>query len=323
MTDLLNLIDEFEPRLKQSFLDAVADTREEVLNLINQSIGENNPIDATQLPQDSNLDILIIDSLDTHLTQGLKDELTALYDDSAILLLSVLGIRDFQQSNHLKAELVKSEIRGITAATSKTVQSVRTNKQRIIETIGLTTKQAASLSNYRLALEKIALPTKPVFRSKLIIGGKVRIENTHNFNDVIPPEVIRTLSASQRSVLRKAINTGIDQQQIEKLVSKQQKALLLHRAKAIARNVSSKLAHTAQQQVFNALATARLIDRNKYRRYWVTAHDEKVRHSHSQVEATHSKGVAINQPFKTALGNFMHPPLEINCRCHVVIKKAR
>lgn len=56
------------------------------------------------------------------------------------------------------------------------------------------------------------------------------------------------------------------------------------------------------------------------RRYWQTAGDERVRHSHAQVPGMNAKGVLLDQPFATPLGPVMFPPLEYGCRCRAQLR---
>ncbi|MEC4747720.1 phage minor head protein [Methylomicrobium sp. Wu6] len=305
MNDFERLIDEYEPKLENSFLSAVRDAR------------ENYPPDSERLNGVSDPNNLAINPLETQLSHGFKEDLGALHDEAIILLLSVLGLPNFHYPESLKIEFIDSQIREISAEVKKAVSLAGPNHKRIIESIGLTPNQARSLSAYRQALETVA--TKPIYASRFKINGTVK----HEHMSALPPEVIRNLSASQRNVIRKSIERGLDPDAIDKLVAKQRKALLAHRANAIARNLASKVAHTAQQSAVNFAANTGLINANDYRRFWVTAHDERVRLAHNQTEAMNSKGVAINQPFQTPLGPVMNPPLEINCRCRAIIRKIK
>lgn len=293
MNDFENLIDNFELKLKESFLSAI------------DYIRENYPTDTAQLNAINNFDNLTIEQLEAQLLQGFKENLTALHDESINLLLLTLGLPDFEYPVSLKIEFINNQLREISAEIKKAVHLAGPNPKRILETIGLSPNQARSLRAYRQTLESIAM-TQDYSRPSM---------------DTLPTEVIRNLSASQRNVIRKSIERGLDPEAIDRLVTKQYKALLVHRANAIARNLASKIAHTAQQSAINIAGKAGLINPNNYRRFWRTAHDERVRHAHYQTEVMNSKGVGINQPFQTPFGPFMNPPLEINCRCRAVIRK--
>ncbi len=303
MTDLLDLVDKYETILEQSFLTAVEQSR------------ENYPIDETQIAPESNLTISGIEAFETQLSGGFQEELSALHDQSIILLLTTLGLRNFSYPEQIKIDFIKSEIQQLTAENIKAIQLAASNSKTLKHAFGLSANQIKNLNAYRQALENIQ--SQSIFTSRLVVNGKTKRRSSVT----IPTSTIRNLSASQRSVLRKSVEQGLNPETIDRLVETQYKVLLKHRAKAIARNFSSKVAHTAQYSAINFTAKAGLIKANDYRRFWITAHDEKVRHSHNQTEAMNSKGVPINEPFQTPLGPVTNPPLEINCRCHVVIRK--
>ena len=84
MNDFENLIDNFELKLKESFLSAI------------DYIRENYPTDTAQLNGINNFDNLTIEQLEAQLLQGFKENLTALHDESINLLLLTLGLPDFE-----------------------------------------------------------------------------------------------------------------------------------------------------------------------------------------------------------------------------------
>lgn len=226
MDDLLTIIDEYEPILTDEFIAAIKDTE----NNIEQFISDNYPPDTELLDPTSGIDEIIVNELEARLSMGFEENLTALYDKSGIPVSVLLGLAYFDNKQP-RIILIKSEIRQIISESKKAIQIAGTTKQRILESIGLTPNQARSLSTYRNQLETIAQQKNP----KAILNSKV----------------VRYLSASQRSVIRQALARGIESQDVDGLVSKQQKALLIHRAKAIGNSLSSKVAHAAQQGVIN------------------------------------------------------------------------
>lgn len=297
MADLLALIDEFEPFIKDNFLDAVLETQ----NALEAFILENYPTDSDELPAENPIDQIALSEFETQLSKGFQDNLAALHDKAELPIIFLLDVPKFDTQN-LKTEFIKSEIKTISAESKTVIQIAGNSKKRILETVGLTPNQARSLTTYRKALENIA-------------------ENP-NTSAILDSNIIRNLSASQRSVIRQAIAKGLEPEHVDALVNKQRKALLVNRAKAIGASLSSNVAHTAQQTIIDLSISAGLVKPQEYKRFWHTAHDEKVRHTHNQTKAMNADGVALNQPFNTPLGPRMNPPLEINCRCRVSIRKA-
>jgi len=294
--DLLALIDKFSPQIADEYLNAV----DETANAVELFLAENYPADSDAIPADNELDQFAQSEVETQLSQGFEAKLAALHDKAEIPLVLLLAIRQLDTELQ-KTEFIHSEIKLIAAESKRATQIAGTSKKRILETIGLTPNQAQSLAAYRKELERIA-------------RGKSKAISTR---------VIRYLSASQRSAIRSAINKGIEPEEVDSLVKRQHKALLLNRAKAIGNSLASKTAHSAQQTVIDLAVKAKLVKPNQFKRFWRTAHDEKVRHAHSQTEAMNAGGVNLNQPFKTPFGAVMYPPLEINCRCHVTVRKVQ
>lgn len=294
--DLLALIDEFSRPIADEFLKAVDETQ----SAVELFIAENYPADSDELPPESGIDQFTQSEFKNHLSQGFQAKLAALHDKAEIPIVLLLATRQLDTSFR-KIEFIQSEIKLITAESKRSTQIASTSKKRILETIGLTPNQTKSLAAYRKELERIA-------------EGKAKAISTR---------VIRYLSASQRSAIRSAIAKGIEPPDVDSLVKRQHKALLLNRAKAIGNNIASSTAHTAQQAVIDLALQAKLVKPSQFKRFWVTAHDERVRHAHSQTEAMNAGGVNLDQPFKTPFGAVMFPPLEINCRCHVSVRKVQ
>lgn len=297
MDDLLTIIDEFDSIIKDDFLSAVESTRSSVEIFIS----ENYPEDIDVIPTESGIDEAVLSELEAQLSQGFEGNLSALQDKAELPIVLLLAIQKLDTEN-LKTEFIKSEIKIISSESKRAVQIAGTSKKRILETIGLTPNQARSLTTYRQALENIA--------------------ESNNKAAILDTKIIRYLSASQRSSIRSAIARGMEPGGVDALIAKQQKALLISRAKAIGNSLSSKVAHAAQQAVIDLAVKAKLVKPDHFKRFWTTAHDERVRHSHSQTEAINAGGVNLDQPFKTPFGPVMYPPLEINCRCHVSVWKA-
>jgi hypothetical protein len=168
----------------------------------------------------------------------------------------------------------------------------------IIQNIGLTANQTKSLDT---------------FRSMLVRGQR---RNTGYF----PPSQLRRLNASQRSILRSVVANEVTDEDVERLTSQQRRIMGNHRAQTISRAWAYQLHHAAQQTAWESLDQQRQID--GYKRFWITARDERVRHSHRAVPGMNRHGVGLHQAFKTPLGRVQSPPLEINCRCYLALRKA-
>ncbi len=291
MSDLQTLMDEYDSILEDEFLAAVEETQADM----EQFLEENYPTDTDELPESNNIDQIAVERLETQLSGGFQANLSTLSDLTfqntlAFLLLTNYGA--YFTNSTLKSS-INFELKEI-IKTSKSNTNF-TSKKSLLDSIGLTENQNNNLQKYRNTLTRISNLDNP---------------------ETISWKSLRQLSASQRSQARRLSETGIKPHEIERLVLKHKTAMLQNRAKAIGNHLSSKIPHMAQQFVIaNAIALS-LIKPDEYKRDWITAGDERVRQSHKGILS-----VSLEQPFITPLGNFMYPPLEINCRCHVEIRK--
>lgn len=292
-----DLLDEYAAILEDDFINAIEETQ----SLLEDYIQENYPLDTDQLPEDNNLDEIALERLETQLSSTFSDNLAALSEKSEsniLLILLLLKSRQHFKNNSL-SQSINFEIKQIVESSKPNIKFI--SKRVFLNSIGLTKNQQNNLTRYRNELLRISKLEKP------------EIPNW---------KTLKNISASQRMAIRKLAETGIKENQIDTLIKKQKTAMLVSRAKAIRNTLSTKIAHEAQQAVIDTAISLDLIKPDQYKRYWITAHDEKVRHSHSATEANNPNGVGLQEPFNTPLGQVMNPPLEINCRCHVSVRKA-
>jgi len=95
-----------------------------------------------------------------------------------------------------------------------------------------------------------------------------------------------------------------------------------HRIYPLAEFNAATLLNLAQDVTNIAAQRIGLIHQDT-RKFWVTMHDERVRHAHSLIESLNAKGVPLTESFKTTLGySVLFPPAERNCRCHVVLRRS-
>lgn len=292
-----DLLDEYAAILEGDLINAI----DLVANELQDYIDENYPLDTDQLPEGNNLDEIALERLETQLSSTFSDNLAALSEKSEsniLLILLLLKSRQHFKNNSL-SQAIKFEIKEIVK--SSNFNNKFTSKKLFLNSIGLTKNQQNNLNRYRNELLRI---------SKLD-------------NQEIPNwKFLRNLSSSQRMSIRKLAETGIKESQIDSLIRKQKTAMLFSRAKAISNTLSTKISHEAQQTIIDTAITLNLIKPGQFRRFWITAHDEKVRSKHSATEANNPNGVGLQEPFNTPFGERMNPPLEINCRCHVSVRKA-
>lgn len=200
-------------------------------------------------------------------------------------------------------------IREVTDATRKGVLAVVRSGQleglapvkqaRIIrETVGLTEKQALAVTNFRRQLEQ---------RTNTPDGQSMQAAAS------------RRLSATERSrVARHIREGGLSQSQINQMVEQYRGRLVNLRANTIARTETARAVSQGQLELWKQARDQGLLPVD-VKRKWIVTRDDRLRETHRAVPGMNEGGVDLDQPFQTPLGPVMVPPLEVNCRCTVVL----
>ncbi|MEM1111517.1 MAG: phage minor head protein [Pseudomonadota bacterium] len=149
----------------------------------------------------------------------------------------------------------------------------------------------------------------------------VLVDGLRTGNTTLPANRIRNLSASQRSVLRANLANGISEDDIDRLTNRQRRIMFEHRANTTARTEAVRLVNAAQQTAWEELDRQGQI--NGYRRFWRDARDERVRVTHRAISRLNPVGRGLHEPFQTPLGPVHLPPIEVNCRCRIVLAMPR
>ncbi|MGA0546415.1 phage minor head protein [Brevundimonas sp. VNH65] len=128
-----------------------------------------------------------------------------------------------------------------------------------------------------------------------------------------------SINAAQRAILTKFMQEPMTEEAILRFAARHERALAKYRHRVIAQQEAVRALHMGEHLAFRQGQANRTIPRTA-RRFWQTRGDERVRHSHREVPGMNAEGRAANEAFKTPLGPVMFPPLEVNCRCRVVIR---
>lgn len=180
------------------------------------------------------------------------------------------------------------------------------------QNIGLSPAQAKSAAYFYRSL-KTALNHPEAIRTKTGV--------------TLPPNVRRSirdlgnhsLNAAQRSVLVKALAGELTEKEVARLVDRHARALTDYRQRVIATQEASVTIHAGEYLAFRQGKANRSLPRDA-KRFWRAVGDERVRHSHSAVPGMNASGVDVGELFQTPLGPVLYPPLEVNCRCRVVVR---
>lgn len=189
--------------------------------------------------------------------------------------------------------------------------------------IGLSVKQATSLEIMRESMQTyLDAPRTRVPARTDAAGNRIRASYVRNINTrAIIAATRGHISAAQSRMLAKALgNPNLTIADADAILDRHAAALRRHRIHATlgeglhSLTEQAKLTGWSIAQRFGALPADQ-------RRYWQTAGDERVRHTHSQVPSMNPTGVPLGEPFQTPFGLRMSPPLEWGCRCRAKLKR--
>lgn len=216
-------------------------------------------------------------------------------------ILQPLARRSYEAVTTTHRELLKGDM------------TARAKAELIIRSIAMAPDQARSAAHFARALHE-AMTSK----DKTVQDDKTYV--TQPTAKLIIQRHMKHLNAAQRSALRTAFGNGMTPEANTGLIQRHDNALINYRQSVIARQEATRAIHVGEYLAFKQGKANRSIPRDA-RRYWKTRGDERVRHDHRMVTAMNPNGVDVGQAFQTPLGPVMHPPLEVNCRCRVTIRR--
>lgn len=156
-------------------------------------------------------------------------------------------------------------------------------------TIGLTPRQAAAVENFRRLLEN---------------GDAAALDRV--LRD-------RRFDAS----VRRAIEGGkLDEDKIDRMVARYAERYQAHRAQVIARTETLRATNAGRAAAWAQFADRKGLDQSAIRKWWQTAHDERVCIICSAIPLMNPDGVPMGEFYATPDGPMMMPPEpHPSCRC--------
>jgi hypothetical protein len=165
------------------------------------------------------------------------------------------------------------------------------------EIVGLTAQQASAVNNYRAQLEAQSNLQGMTPATQRLIGLR-----------------------DQKTVARHLREGHLTQERIDAMVGRYRDNLIKLRANTIARTESFRAMNEGRQLAWEQFARDGLMEESKMRRYWVTARDDRVRPEHRAIPRMNPEGVGLKEPFRTPSGLVMNAPLDVACRCVVIMR---
>lgn len=217
-------------------------------------------------------------------------------------------------------------LEGLQAGDNPRVTAVETRK-----VIGLTSKQAQAVANFRTELE--------TFHEKRSakgwgLGEKINrapggsqvwiVDEKGRPTDKIDVRRLRDFRFDP--TLKKAMESGqpIPKEKIDEMVDRYRARMLKHRAQTIARTESLRAANAGALQRWRDAVEAGKVTADQVRKRWIVARDERTCPICKPIPAANKGvegyGIPLETPFKTSAGPFMTAPVHPDCRCTVLFR---
>lgn len=225
-----------------------------------------------------------------------------------------------RQINSTTREAVRDVlIKNITLGKGPAAQAVQ-----IKDTIGLTTRQGAAVSNFRKELETFHLKRSAAGWG---LGKGPDKVNGHNVfkpgADGLPKDGVlnrRLRELRFDPTLEKAMATRkpLTPKQIDKMVEAYARRYRAHRATVIARTESMRTTNAGIHEAFRQAIEKGLLSEDLVRRRFIVTDDERLCEFCAPIPGMNPpSGVKFAQPFATPLGPIMLGPIHPSCRCTV------
>jgi hypothetical protein len=311
LSRLTALLDRAEPRVRRRFIQ-----------LVDGAVGLDSLDNVAGLLQRGDVAgaLRVTEEIGPGLSTALEEAYTAAGLSAATVLRSQVDtLLDFNtlnaraqaslQSNRLR--LISEFGRGQRAATMEFLDDAFRRGLAPIEqarelkrSIGLTRRQARSVTNYRRLLEE---------------GSSEAL--TRQLRD-------RRFDPSVRASIRG--DRALTRAQVNRMTERYRERMVQFRARTIARTETLRAMHEGDEELWNQAVESGTINAEDIMSKWHTASDERVRGSH---RAMNGDTVPFGQPFTSGAGNLLRfpgdpfaPPSDtVNCRCVVAreVKRAR
>lgn len=122
--------------------------------------------------------------------------------------------------------------------------------------------------------------------------------------------------------LRKGAPLRADQ--IDRMMVGYERKLVAYRLETYARYVAMRAAHAEADAGWRQAVVEGRVPEAELRRYWIVADDSRLCARCAPIPALNSKGVGLNESFRTPLdGDVTGPPVCPRCRCSVFIRRER
>lgn len=321
------LTETWEPRLREAFLSAVRRIADRVsVAAVAEALARGDVEAAVRLVGlDANDFTALRNAMHDAFAAGgssVAETIPAIRDGAGALIKILFDVRNLRAENWI-AERSSSLVTEIVA---DQLVMIRANLRAGLE---------AGLNPRTTALDLVGR-ISPATKTR--VGGVIGLTSGQ---EAWQRAYAAEIASSDPAALRKALDRGLRDKRFDRSVEKaiasgepipvqiQAKMLaayrnrsLKYRADTIARNETIRALGRSQTEAFSQAIDSGQVEAEAITRFWRTAGDERVRHTHRLIPGMNAKGVGWGEPFQTPTGPSMHAPhdVDIMCRCREVIR---
>lgn len=321
------LTEAWEPRIRQAFIDAVRRITDRAsITLLEDRLRKGDVEGAVRA--------LGLDPSDFY---GLRDAVVSAYgeggkafaetvpagrDPGGALLRIVFDIRNpraerwiADKSSTLVREIVDRQKEMVRANLLAGVSAGKNPRTTALDLVGRISPGSKQRTGGVLGLTSGQEEWQRRYEAELASGDPAALRNalTRGLRD----------KRFDRTVL-KAIETGepIPADIRAKMVTAYRNRSLKFRADTIARTESIRALGASQAEAYDQAIERGQVKESAIKKFWVTAGDERVRHTHRLIPGMNADGRGWREAFDTPTGPSMHAPhdVDIMCRCREVVR---
>lgn len=313
---LFEIASVFEPKIKESLLNAFAEIKSEVdLDRLEEAIRTQGLTGVNQILSELQIEGIIEKELIDDINEAIITS-----GRQAITLIPSGGVTEtvffYNILNPITSQYIRDyQFSLVQTISNNTRQAIRNSVEAGIIT-GINPKQTAKLFQ-----DTIGLTPKQ----------ELAVRNYRNYLTDLDRQALNRDLRDKRfdPTIKDAISTGdnLSEEQIDKIVDAYRKRFINFRAETIARTESLRAVSIGEHTSVIQAADSGTINSEVIKRFWIHADDKLVRNEHRQIPGLNPDGVGINQPFVTPDGPLLFPRdprgtanNTINCRCFVIYR---
>lgn len=193
-------------------------------------------------------------------------------------------------------------VRQVVTETIETGEDYGKRAQRIKDAVGLTTRQAQAVSNYRDLLTRAPSPRAVTIKVNAYRSGLVSEGTDRSKLDGLADRYRARLEAPRSP------------ERVDQLVEAYAERTLKRRAETISRTETIAATTQGQLEYWRQLIGGGVVDGAKARKEWIVTPDDRLC---PLCEPMAGVRVGVDESFETNAGTVDGPPLHPNCRCAV------